>query len=219
MKRIDTLCLFLVLMVGTGIFMESIIDSQALLVRKRAISEANDVALILVQMLGIRELAIGSLWIQFDYDSANVMASYHRLLPILDAITWLNPQELDAWGLKTYMRMRKAHRENNRILVEESIRAFDNALQANPENWEFPFEIGRQIFFNIASPGRALPYLERAISFPERHFNVDKIYIKTLLVLGNRQKAEEHVKIILQREDIEPTEKERFKSMIKNPLK
>lgn len=186
MKRRMTFCLFLVLMVISAFFMGSVVDSQGLLANKRAMSEANDVFLILVQMLGIRELAIGFLWIQFDCDSANSLASYHRLLPILDAITWLNPHELDAWGLKTYMRLRKAYQDKDDKLVEKSIKDFDRALLANPRNWEFPFEIGRQIYFTIASPARALPYLEKAIAFPDRHENVDKLYAKILQTLGKK---------------------------------
>lgn len=210
------LALALCLFVASSVYLESMVDSQAIS-GKRPLHGAKDVGLLLVQMLGIRELALGFLWIQFDTDSALMLGNSHRLLPTLDAITWLDPNDLDAWGLKTFMRINRA--KNKRPdLVEAGIKDFAKAVQANPESWEFPFEMGRQLYFTLASPSRALPYLEKAAKISDHHIKVDKLHLQLLISLKKNVEALSLLQNILKKPDLEPIDRKIFEERLKEVL-
>ena len=120
-RRLLALACLLTIIV-TSSHLERRLDEPSLQRRTQRLGEAGGAMVVLASMLHLNELARGFLWIQFFGDSTNILANYHRLLPLLDAITWLDPSDVDTWGLKTRMRLTRAVREDDAALREKAIR-------------------------------------------------------------------------------------------------
>ncbi len=183
--------------------------------RQSALGDAQEVGLILVRLFGLQEIAVGFLWLQFDFDSSNALGNYHRLIPTLNAITWLNPAELDAWSLKGYMRFARGKRLGKDWMIQEGLSDFQRAIAANPGRWEFPFEVGRLAYFELASPALALPFLEKAQTFPGHHVYVDRILSEVYVDLGRKQDAVKCLRELLKREDIDTVERGKWEWRLK----
>ncbi len=210
MTRIILLVAMLVVMATSAYFLEVHLDAVSPPQDRHAFGEAGSIAAILAHLLGVKELMVGYLWLQFDFDSANVLGNYHRLLPTLDAICWLDPGEVEAWALKTFMRVGKAVRTGNVALREAALAEMERATERNPHRWEFPYELGFLLQTRLASPGRALPFIERAAQFPDRHKNVDKLRCILLQKLGRWEEARASVATLLARPDLSPEERELY---------
>lgn len=159
-------------------------------------------SVFLLRLLGLRRVAAGFLWAQFDIDSANVSASYHRLLPLLDAITALVPDDHDAWDLKTYMRLRRGLRQGNQAMIDRAIREVKATADRYPEDWEFQMIVAQQLFVQLGSASQALPYIERAIRLPGHHLRADKLHVYILKALGRHREALERVEHMLNHPEL-----------------
>ncbi len=203
-RRLLALACLLTIIV-TSSHLERRLDEPSLQRRTQRLGEAGGAMVVLASMLHLNELARGFLWIQFFGDSTNILANYHRLLPLLDAVTWLDPSDVDTWGLKTRMRLTRAVREDDAALREKAIRDMEHAMRLNPKSWELRHELAWQLLAVVGSPGRALPYAERAAAIPEHHLMVERLQFHLHRALDQPKEALAAIDRLLARPDVEPS--------------
>ncbi len=161
MQRLLLLLILMVFLSGLGQFLvQQSPKSTKTELSDKAISVPLMVA---INILGLQDLIVRWLWIRFDLDALGFVRNYHRLLPYLDLITKIKPDEFHAWGLKTYMRLLRYQREGNSQRLIEDMQKLKDAAQKYPKNWRGHFEVAWMYAIFFKQPENSLPWANEAL--------------------------------------------------------
>ncbi|MBW7874500.1 MAG: hypothetical protein H3C47_00765 [Candidatus Cloacimonetes bacterium] len=119
--------------------------------------------MVAINILGLQDLIVRWLWIRFDLDALSFVRNYHRLLPYLDLITRIKPDEFHAWGLKTYMRLLRYQREGDTPRMMEDLQKLKEAVLKYPKNWRGHYEVAWMYAIFYKQPENALPWAKEAL--------------------------------------------------------
>ncbi|MBF0548617.1 MAG: hypothetical protein HQM08_29575 [Candidatus Riflebacteria bacterium] len=147
--------------------------------------------ILILDHLGLAELAANLLWVQMDEDSHKGL--WHRVNFYLDLIPRIDPHFIEAWLLKAYIldQVNKLH--------DESLALLEKATEHNPMSWEIHQQIGVQAFNfkNFHGPKRdlkkALEHFTMVSEFSNRPDYIDNFIAYTLAALGKRAEAIEYL--------------------------
>ncbi|GAB4276635.1 MAG: hypothetical protein Kow0029_18780 [Candidatus Rifleibacteriota bacterium] len=168
--------------------------------RKRNVAGQESVSIHtwLIKTLNLRELAAGYLWMQFDNDSINQLANYHRLLITLDALTSIKEDDFDAWSLKNYMRLDRGIRKNDREMINRAIRDYKRAIELNPQDRRFLHDAAQSFYMKLHDLKLARKYAEMCYALPEHEVKTDRLLAKIYTDLKLTDKALKIYNEILQ---------------------
>jgi tetratricopeptide (TPR) repeat protein len=113
---------------------------------------------MIASMLNINRLVVGWLWVQFDSDSTNLSKNYHRLLPTLELITAIQPDEFVAHGLLCYMRCVHAKNSDETEKYKEAYTELERASKEFPNNPRGHYELAYINAIFLKDYEKALPY-------------------------------------------------------------
>ncbi len=132
--------------------------------------------LVGLKLFALEKLAVGWLWLRFDYDSLNAVKNYHRLLAILDLIILIQPDEFEARGLAATMRVKRLLPE---LREQEGLKLAKELIQASsayPQNDRGFYEVAYLYTFILRKPDMALPFAQKAIDLKSSTTN-EKLYL------------------------------------------
>ena len=114
-------------------------------------------------LLGYHHLGADVLWLRFIQvlgKKRNTQDEYEWMYHALDVITTLDPRYAYAYQVGGIVLTDLGHRADlsNRIL--------EKGLEANPEVWWLPFNLGYNYYFHLHDPGRAAEYIALAARLP-----------------------------------------------------
>jgi hypothetical protein len=131
-------------------------------VLSKEMSVANFSMFAATSLFEINRFMVGYLWLRFDMDSTNSTQNYHRLLPTLEMIVSIKPDEFVAYGLMTYMRLVRYGHENNLKEMDAVMQRLVAAAGEFPQNWRGQYEVAFMYGIFFKDFEKALPYAERA---------------------------------------------------------
>ncbi|WP_447979514.1 tetratricopeptide repeat protein [Candidatus Nitrospira bockiana] len=114
-------------------------------------------------LLGYHHVSADVLWLRFIQvlgKKRNTANDYQWMYHALDVITTLDPQYAYAYQVGGIVLSELAHR------IDLSNEILHKGLEANPQVWWLPFNIGYNYFFYLGDPGRAAGYIARAAKLP-----------------------------------------------------
>lgn len=115
--------------------------------------------------LGYQHLTADVLWLQLIQvigNKRNTNDEYEWMYHALDVITTLDPKYSYAYEVGGTVLTELAHR------VDLSNRILEKGVEANPDVWRLPFDLGYNYFFFMADPARAAGYMSQAARLPGR---------------------------------------------------
>jgi tetratricopeptide (TPR) repeat protein len=114
-------------------------------------------------LLGYHHLAADVLWLRFVQvlgKKRNTADEYEWMYHALDVITTLDSRYAYAYQVGGIVLTELAHR------VDLSNRILEKGVEANPDLWWLPFNLGYNYYFHLRDPGRAAEYIARAARLP-----------------------------------------------------
>jgi tetratricopeptide (TPR) repeat protein len=86
---------------------------------------------------------------------------------LLDAVTQLDPHFILAWQVYGWHSAYNMHAESETIIdkrywLDRGIKVLEQAVNANPDNWEMLFELGWTLYDRAHEPWRAAEYFRKA---------------------------------------------------------
>jgi len=124
---------------------------------------------VIAALGGFRTVAADLLWLQAErlWDGG----SWWAMLPLLDAVTQLDPNFILAWQVYGWHAAYNMHAESETIVdkrywLEQGVKTLEQGVQANPSNWEMIFELGWTLYDRAHEPWRAAEYFRKADKFP-----------------------------------------------------
>jgi tetratricopeptide (TPR) repeat protein len=124
---------------------------------------------VIAALGGFRTVAADLLWLQAErlWDGG----SWWAMLPLLDAVTQLDPNFILAWQVYGWHAAYNMHAESETIVdkrywLDQGVKILEQGVQANPNNWEMIFELGWTLYDRAHEPWRAAEYFRKADKFP-----------------------------------------------------
>jgi len=114
-------------------------------------------------LLGYHHLGADVLWLRFVQvlgEKRNTPDEFEWMYHALDVITTLDPRYAYAYQVGGIVLTELAHR------VDLSNRILEKGLEANPDLWWLPFNLGYNYYFHLRDPARAAEYIARAARLP-----------------------------------------------------
>jgi len=118
---------------------------------------------------GFRTVAADLLWLRMErvWDSGNWFA----LLPLLDAVTQLDPHFVLAWKVYGWHCAYNLNAESETVVdrkywLDRGLEILQRAVDVNPKSWEMVFELGWTYFDRAHEPYRAAEYFRQADRLP-----------------------------------------------------
>jgi len=116
-----------------------------------------------VAVLGYRQIAADLIWIkavQHLGGDGQTKRDYRWAYHTADVVTDIDPKFVSAYKITgTILGVWGG-------LVEESIAILRKGIRHNPDDWELPFTVGYNYFFNLCDPSTAAEYFRKAASLP-----------------------------------------------------
>jgi tetratricopeptide (TPR) repeat protein len=120
---------------------------------------------VIAALGGFRTVAADLLWLQAErmWDGG----SWWAMLPLLDAVTQLDPHFILAWQVYGWHAAYNMNAESETIVdkrywLDRGVKILEQAVDANPDNWEMIFEMGWTLYDRAHQPWRAAEYFRRA---------------------------------------------------------
>lgn len=155
MKRLILFCIISVAIIVTSAKqMSSGLDSKRTFNSLAGISSFP--IFMAISAFNLERLVVGYLWLCFDIDSTGAARNYHRLLPYLELITTVKPDEFHAWGLATFMRCKRYESEDNPEKLQESMQLLIDAVKLYPDNDRGHYELAYMYAFFYRDYEKAL---------------------------------------------------------------
>jgi hypothetical protein len=136
---------------------------------------------VIAALGGFRTVAADLLWLKAErvWDGGDWWA----MLPILDAVTQLDPHFILAWQVYGWHAAYNLHAESETIVdkrywLERGITILERGVEANPDNWEMIFGLGWTLYDRAHKPWRAAEYFYRADQYPEAKSYVTRFYYR-----------------------------------------
>jgi len=124
---------------------------------------------VIASLGGFRTVAADLLWLQMErvWDSGNWFA----LLPLLDAVTQLDPHFVLAWKTYGWHCAYNLNAESETIVdrkywLDRGLEILQRAVEANPDSWEMVFELGWTYYDRAHENYRAAEYVRQADKMP-----------------------------------------------------
>ena len=124
---------------------------------------------VIAALGGFRTVAADLLWLKAErvWDGG----SWWAMLPILDAVTQLDPQFILAWEVYGWHAAYNLHAESETIVdkrywLATGVEILERSVEANPDNWELIFALGWTLYDRAHEPWRAAEYFYKAAQFP-----------------------------------------------------
>ncbi len=161
---------------------------------------------LILQQMGLREMAANLLWLQMDADSHREL--WHRVNFYLELIPSIDPHFVEAFLLRAYVldRYMKKHDEANRLL--------ERGIKSNPLNDELPVQLGINFFNATRAHGekrdfpRALAAFAAACRLPHHQPYADRFLAYTLAHLGQKDDAIAYLERVSARPDRDPRQRD-----------
>jgi tetratricopeptide (TPR) repeat protein len=125
---------------------------------------------VIAALGGFRTVAADLLWLKAE----NVWhgGSWWAMLPLLDAVTQLDPHFLLAWKVYGWHAAYNLHAESEtlvdkRFWLRRGIENLERAVEANPDTWEMYFELGWTLYDRAHENWRAAQYFRQAAELPD----------------------------------------------------
>jgi len=136
---------------------------------------------VIAALGGFRTVAADLLWLKAERQWHG--GGWWALLPILDAVTQLDPHFILAWQVYGWHAAYNLHAESETIAdkrywLDRGVRILERAVQANPDNWEVIFELGWTLYDRSHEPWRAAEYFRQAAEFPDAKSYVARMYYR-----------------------------------------
>lgn len=143
--------------------------------------------LLILQQMGLREMAANLLWLQMDADSHHEL--WHRVDFYLELIPAIDPHFVEAFLLRSFVmdHYMNQHDEANALL--------EQGIKNNPLNDELPMQLGINLFNPLLGHGkkrdfaRALNAFAAACRLPDHEPHADRFLAYTLAHLGHGAEA------------------------------
>jgi tetratricopeptide (TPR) repeat protein len=130
---------------------------------------------------GFRTVAADLLWLQAErvWDGG----SWWALLPLLDAVTQLDPHFILAWQVYGWHAAYNMHAESETVIdrrywLARGANILEQAVEANPDNWEIRFELGWTLYDRAHEKKRAAEYFYQADQMPGAKSYVTRLYYR-----------------------------------------
>jgi hypothetical protein len=124
---------------------------------------------VIASLGGFRTVAADLLWMRMErvWDSGNWFA----LLPLLDAVTQLDPYFVLAWKVYGWHCAYNLNAESETLVdrkywLNRGLDILERAVEVNPNSWEMVFELGWTYYDRAHEPYRAAEYIRRAEKLP-----------------------------------------------------
>jgi hypothetical protein len=158
----------------------SLFDPDRTVRRASAISIGPTPAVI-AALGGFRNVAADLLWLKAERVWHG--GDWWAMLPILDAVTELDPHFILAWQVYGWHAAYNLHAESEtrvdrRYWLGKGVAVLEQAVEANPDNWEMIFELGWTLYDRAHEPWRASEYFLRADKFPEAKSYVTRLHYR-----------------------------------------
>lgn len=108
---------------------------------------------------------------------------FPRLAPLLDLVVALDPHFIEAYRTGALFLGFVADD------LPAASRLLERGVQANPERWELPHDLGRLHMIFGKDPGKAMAWFQRADGFPGRPDYVPRMVAKLATRAGQREVA------------------------------
>jgi tetratricopeptide (TPR) repeat protein len=148
------------LITGSAVQMSDTISQKRPLSSLKGIS--NLPLFLAISVFNLERVMVGYLWLRFDLDSTGSAQNYHRLLPYLELITIIKPDEFQAWGLATFMRCKRYKIEGKPEKTEYAMQRLSAVVEAYPENDRGHHELAYMYAFFFRDYEKALPSAYKA---------------------------------------------------------
>jgi len=136
---------------------------------------------VIAALGGFRTVAADLLWLKAErvWDGG----SWWAMLPILDAVTQLDPQFILAWQVYGWHTAYNLHAESETIVdkrywLANGVKTLERGVEANPGNWEMIFELGWTLYDRAHEPWRAAEYFYKADQFPGAKSYVTRLHYR-----------------------------------------
>ncbi len=129
---------------------------------------------------GFRTVAADLLWLEAEHIWHG--GSWWAMLPLLDAVTQLDPHFLLAWKVYGWhaaynLQAEAETRVDKRFWLRRGIDALERAVEANPNAWEVYFELGWTLYDRAHEPWRAAQYFRKTDEFEDApHYVTRMVY-------------------------------------------
>jgi len=124
---------------------------------------------VIASLGGFRTVAADLLWMRMErvWDTGNWWA----LLPLLDAVTQLDPNFILAWKVYGWHCAYNMNAESETLLdrkywLDRGLEILRRAVDVNPKSWEMVFELGWTYYDRAHQPYRAAEYVRQADELP-----------------------------------------------------
>ncbi len=136
---------------------------------------------VIAALGGFRTVAADLLWLKAE----NVWhgGSWWAMLPILDAVTQLDPHFLLAWKVYGWHAAYNLQAESETVVdkrfwLRRGVDALQRAVEVNPNIWDMYFELGWTLYDRAHEPWRAAEYLRKADEFEDAPHYVTRLYYR-----------------------------------------
>ena len=161
-------------------------------------------------LLGFESLAADLFWIQtIQYFGKHVTSDrrFPKLFPLLDLVTSLDPQFIEAYRLGG-LYLAYFARE-----VDRAIALYEKGIASNPERWELPHDLGRLYYLDLKDYGKALEWFQRADQLPGRPDYIHRFVARLYAATGLEELALE-----MWRQIYEQTDNEEIRQMAEQEI-
>lgn len=138
-------------------------------VRSASVMELGPTPAVIASLGGFRTVAADLLWLNMErvWDSGNWFA----LLPLLDAVTQLDPHFVLAWKVYGWHCAYNLNAESETLVdrrywLDQGLEILQRAVEVNPKSWEMLFELGWTYYDRAHEPYRAAEYIKQADKVP-----------------------------------------------------
>jgi tetratricopeptide (TPR) repeat protein len=168
--------------------------------------------ILLLQYLGMRELAANLLWLQLDIDSHAGL--WHRVYVLLELIPAIDPHFSEAYLLRSFVLNKGFHK------IEEAIVVLEEAVRHNPFILDLQVSLGVLCFNHLKQHGpkryldKALKAFASALRFPDHLPHIERFYAFTLAALNRRDEGIAYLKERLAQPEMPPEVVEKHRKAI-----
>lgn len=136
-------------------------------------------------LLGFEHLAADLFWLEaIQYFGKHYEADrrYPKLYPLVDLVTSLDPQFLDAFRLGAlFLTIARQY--------PEAITIYEKGIAQNPDWWELPHDLGRLYYLELKDYPRALTWWERTAKLPGHPHYIPRFVARLYAQTGHLETA------------------------------
>jgi hypothetical protein len=137
---------------------------------------------VIAALGGFRTVAADLLWLKAEHVWHG--GSWWAMLPILEAVTQLDPHFLLAWKVYGWHAAYNLHAESETMIdrrywLARGVEVLERAVEANPDTWEMYFELGWTLYDRAHEPRRAAERFYQADQFPDAPHYVTRMYYRS----------------------------------------